>query len=399
MSEAPAPSSFVSFDNTKVAFAGKDDAALQKSVWLFRIMSNSTIVDIGSHITQLALQIGLPVQSILKTTIYEHFCGGETLEETEPLVSSLAEQGVSTILDYGVEAKESQDEFEANLVEQIRAIEFADGNGSVPYVSCKITGYAPFSLLEKLSSGAPRTEAEEDALDALRVRMHRICKAAAERDVCLYVDAEESWIQDAIDDITTKLMAAYNQEKPTVFNTVQLYRHDRLAALKEAHAAAQAGGYLLGVKLVRGAYMEKERDRAEARGERSVIHETKEAVDRDFDEALVYCLDHIDEIAFCAATHNEASCALLVETAKARGIDLHHPHIHFAQLYGMSDHITCNLAQAGFNASKYVPYGPVRDVVPYLIRRAQENRSVSGQVSRELRLILDEVDRRKTQGG
>ena len=188
-------------------FRRKDDAALQKSR-LFRIMSNSTIVDIGSHITQLALQIGLPVQSILKTTIYEHFCGGETLEETEPLVSSLAEQGVSTILDYGVEAKESQDEFEANLVEQIRAIEFADGNGSVPYVSCKITGYAPFSLLEKLSSGAPRTEAEEAALDALRVRMHRICKAAAERDVCLYVDAEESWIQDAID---VTVMAAYNE--------------------------------------------------------------------------------------------------------------------------------------------------------------------------------------------
>lgn len=399
MSEASVPPSLVSFDNTKVAFAGKDDAALQKSVWLFRIMSNSTIVDIGSHITQLALQIGLPVQSILKTTIYEHFCGGETLGETEPLVSALAKQGVSTILDYGVEAKQSQDEFEANLAEQLRAIEFADGNGSVPYVSCKITGYAPFSLLEKLSTGAPRTEAEEDALDALRVRMHRICKAAAERDVCLYVDAEESWIQDAIDDITTKLMAAYNQEKPTVFNTVQLYRHDRLAALKEAHVAAQQGGYLLGVKLVRGAYMEKERDRAEARGERSPIHETKEAVDRDFDEALVYCLDHIDGIAFCAATHNEASCALLVEAARARGVDLHHPHIHFAQLYGMSDHITCNLARVGFNASKYVPYGPVRDVVPYLIRRAQENRSVSGQVSRELRLILDEVERRKTREG
>ena len=395
MRDTPPDPSPVSFDNTEVAFAGKDDAALQKSVWLFRIMSNSTIVDIGSHITQLALQIGLPVQSILKTTIYEHFCGGETLDETQPLVGALAEQGVSTILDYGVEAKESQEEFDANLVEQLRAIEFADGNGSVPYVSCKITGYAPFSLLEKLSTGAARTEAEEAALDALRVRMHRICEAAAQRDVCLYVDAEESWIQDAIDDITTKLMRAYNQDKPTVFNTVQLYRHDRLAYLKAAHRAAQEGGYLLGVKLVRGAYMEKERERAERLGQRSPIHETKAAVDRDFDAGVLHCLDHIDEIAFCAATHNEASCGLLVAAAQERGIDLHHPHIHFAQLYGMSDHITCNLAQAGFNASKYVPYGPVRDVVPYLIRRAQENRSVSGQVSRELRLILDEVERRR----
>ena len=218
----------VSFDDTKVAFAGKDDADLQKSAWLFRIMSNSTIVDIGAHITQLALQIGLPVQTILKSTIYEHFCGGESLEETEPMVASLAQQGVSTILDYGVEAKESQEEFDANLAEQLRAIAFADANDSVPYVSCKITGYAPFSLLEKLSSGAARSDEDEAALDALRQRMHTICEAAARQDVCLYVDAEESWIQEAIDDIVGKLMARYNQDKPTVFNTIQLYRHARV---------------------------------------------------------------------------------------------------------------------------------------------------------------------------
>ncbi len=385
----------VSFDNTRVAFAGKDDAELQKSAWLFRIMSNSTIVDIGSHITQLALQIGLPVQTILKSTIYEHFCGGESLEETEPMVANLAEQGVSTILDYGVEAKESQAEFDANLAEQIRAIEFADAQESVPYVSCKITGYAPFALLEKLETGEARTGSEEAELEALRTRMHAICRAAAARDVCLYVDAEESWIQDAIDDITTKLMALYNRNKPTVFNTVQLYRHDRLAFLHASHRHARDNGYILGVKLVRGAYMEKERERAKAMGYRSPIHVDKASVDRDFDAAVAYCLEHIDEIAFCAATHNENSCGVLVEAATAAGVPLDHPHIHFAQLYGMSDHISFNLAQAGCNASKYVPYGPVRDVVPYLIRRAQENRSVSGQVGRELRLILDELERRK----
>jgi proline dehydrogenase len=359
-------------------------------------MSNSTIVDIGSHITQLALQIGLPVQTILKSTIYEHFCGGESLEETEPMVASLAEHGVSTILDYGVEAKESQAEFDANLDEQVRAIEFADAWDSVPYVSCKITGYAPFALLEKLETGAPRTEREEAELASLRTRMHAICGAAAERDVCLYVDAEESWIQDAIDDISTKLMALYNREKPTVFNTVQLYRHDRLAFLQASHQHARKHGYILGVKLVRGAYMEKERERAASRGYRSPIHVDKASVDRDFDAAVAYCLEHIAEIAFCAATHNEHSCGVLVEAAAAAGVPLDHPHIHFAQLYGMSDHISFNLARAGCNASKYVPYGPVRDVVPYLIRRAQENRSVSGQVGRELRLILDELDRRKT---
>ncbi|HCH66507.1 MAG: proline dehydrogenase [Deltaproteobacteria bacterium] len=385
----------VSFDNTRVAFAGKDDADLLKSAWLFRIMSNSTIVDIGSHITQMALQIGLPVQTILKSTIYEHFCGGESLEETEPMVANLARQGVSTILDYGVEAKESQDEFDANLTEQVRAIEFADAHDAVPYVSCKITGYASFALLEKLETDVRRTDAEEAELGGLRRRMHAICQAAVERDVCLYVDAEESWIQDAIDDIATKLMARYNQEKPTVFNTVQLYRHDRLAFLKAAHQHARTHDYILGVKLVRGAYMEKERERAERLGYRSPIHIDKASVDRDFDAAVAYCLAHIDEIAFCAATHNEHSCGVLVKAARDAGVPLDHPHIHFAQLYGMSDHISFNLARAGCNASKYVPYGPVRDVVPYLIRRAQENRSVSGQVGRELRLILDEIERRK----
>ena len=389
----------VSFDDTEVAFAGKDDQELQHSAWLFRIMSNAAIVDIGSYITQMALQIGLPVQSILKTTIYEHFCGGESLVETEPMVEALAQQGVSTILDYGVEAKESQEEFDANLDEQLRAIAFADAHAAVPYVSCKITGYAPFSLLEKINAGAPLDAEESAARDRMMDRLHQICDAAAKLDVALYVDAEESWIQDAIDGVVDALMARFNREKPSVFNTIQLYRHDRLAFLKQSHEKAVAGGYVLGVKLVRGAYMEKERDRANEQGYPSPIHADKDAVDADFDAALVYCLEHLNEIAFCAATHNEKSCQLLVDSATARGLDLRHPHIHFAQLYGMSDHISFNLARAGFNASKYVPYGPVRDVVPYLIRRAQENRSVSGQVGRELGLILAEIARRKEMKG
>ena len=389
--------SHVSFDDTQVAFAGKDDAELSKSAWLFRIMSNSTIVDIGSHITQLALQIGLPVQSILKATIYEHFCGGEDLAETEPMVEALASHGVSTILDYGVEAKETQAEFDANLDEQIRCIEYADAHAAVPYVSCKITGYAPFDLLEKLNDGEPLDEEEAQAVERMNQRLTLICEAAAKLDVAVYIDAEESWIQDAIDRIVEDLMARFNREKPAVFNTIQLYRHDRLSYLEKAHKTAAAGGHLLGVKLVRGAYMEKERARAESHGYESPIHATKAEVDVDFDAALVYCLTNISEIAFCAATHNEASCQLVASSARAERLSLDHPHIHFAQLYGMSDHISFNLARAGFNASKYVPYGPVRDVVPYLIRRAQENRSVSGQVGRELGLILAEIDRRKSK--
>lgn len=388
---------FVSFDDTQVAFAGKDNSDLQKSAWLFRIMSNSTIVDIGSHITNLALQIGLPVDSILKSTIYEHFCGGESLEESEPMVGSLSAHGVSTILDYGVEAKETQAEFDANLGEQLRCIEFADSNASVPYVSCKITGYAPFALLEKLNQEAELSAEERGAVDRMNDRLTRICEAAANRDVAVYVDAEESWIQDAIDRIVEDLMARFNRAKPTVFNTVQLYRHDRLAYLETAHMKAKEAGAVLGVKLVRGAYMEKERERAESMGYPDPIHATKSAVDVDFDAAIVYCIEHIEGIAFCAATHNEVSCQLVVASAKALGVPLDHPHIHFAQLYGMSDHISFNLAKAGFNASKYVPYGPVREVVPYLIRRAQENRSVSGQVGRELGLILTELERRKAR--
>ena len=384
----------VSFDDTAVAFAGKDDQELQKSAWLFRIMSNAAIVDIGSHITKLALQIGLPVQSILKATIYEHFCGGEDLSETIPTVESLATHQVSTILDYGVEAKASDEEFDKNLEEQLRAIEFADSNSSVPYVSCKITGYAPFSLLEKMNSSSDLNSEETAMLHRLKGRLDKICEAASNSDVALYVDAEESWIQDAIDNIVEDLMETWNKKKPSVFNTIQFYRHDRLDFLRQAHQKAKEKEYFLGLKLVRGAYMEKENDRAETQGYTSPIHKTKEAVDQDFDEGLMYCLAHIKEIAFCAATHNENSCRLLVETATANNVDLQHPHIHFAQLYGMSDHISFNLAKAGFNASKYVPYGPVRDVVPYLIRRAQENRSVAGQVSRELRLIQSEIDRR-----
>ncbi len=384
-----------SFDDTEVAFAGKDDSELAKAAWLFRIMSNSTIVDIGSHITNLALQIGLPVQSILKATIYEHFCGGESLVETEPMISALATHSVSTILDYGVEAKETQDEFDANLEEQIRCIEFADSHAAVPFVSCKITGYAPFELLQKLNDNLELDTDEAAAVKRMHERLNRICEAAAQRNVAVYVDAEESWVQDAIDAIVEDLMARFNTQKPTVFNTVQLYRHDRFEYLKASHRRSTTGGYLLGLKLVRGAYMEKERARADARGYPSPIHRTKEAVDTDFDAAIDYCVKHIDGIAFCAATHNEASCQRLAAAASRSGVSLDHPHIHFAQLYGMSDHISFNLARAGFNASKYVPYGPVRDVVPYLIRRAQENRSVSGQVGRELGLILAEIDRRK----
>ena len=384
----------ISFDDTAIAFATRTDEELRKARWLFRLMGNGAVVDIGTHLTRMALRIGLPVQSLVKQTIYTQFCGGETLAESMPVVDRLAEQQVSTILDYGVEAKESDAEFDANVEEQIRAIQFANGRVSVPYISCKITGYATFGLLERISEGEALSSEDAAALGRLKARLTRICDVAVRSDVAVYIDAEESWIQDGIDELVDWLMGVYNVDKPVVFNTIQLYRHDRLAFLRNSQQRAVAGGYILGVKLVRGAYMDKERERAAEHGYASPIHATKTDVDIDFNAALSFCLQHIERVAFCAATHNEASCMHMVRAALAAGVDLRHPHIHFAQLMGMSDHISFNLARAGFNVSKYVPYGPVREVVPYLIRRAEENRSISGQVGRELRLIQEEINRR-----
>ena len=384
----------VRFDDTQTAFAGKSDEDLKKARWLFRLMGNPVIADVGGHIAKVALRIGLPVTSLVKQTIYSQFCGGESLSETRGTIGRLSKQQVSTILDYGVEAKESQDEFDRNLAEQLRAIEFADAHAAVPYVSCKVTGYGSVALLQRIQESRELSKSDAAARDRMIVRLDQICEAASRLDVALYVDAEESWIQGAIDTVVERQMRRWNTEKPTVFTTVQLYRHDRLAYLRRAHREAESGGYFLGVKLVRGAYMDKERERADRLGYPSPIHANKASVDRDYDEALTFCLRNIDRVAFCAATHNEDSCALLVRSARACDVALTHRHIHFAQLLGMSDHISYNLSKAGFNVSKYVPYGPVRDVVPYLIRRAEENRSIAGQMGRELRLIEDELRRR-----
>jgi len=384
----------LSFDNTQVAFAGKSNRELRKAYWLFRVMNSHTVVDVGTHLTRIAFQIGLPVKTLVKRTIYQQFCGGETLPETTPLVQRLAQNRVSTILDYGVEAKESEEEFDRNVQEQLRAIAFANGNPHVPYVSCKVTGYASFDLLEKMHAGQPLTPGEEAAVARLHERLNQIASAAATSDVALYIDAEESWIQDPIDALSEGLMQRFNREKPVIFNTAQLYRHDRLAYLQQAFGRAEEGGYIFGVKLVRGAYMEKERERARQLGYPSPIQPDKAATDRDYDLALQFCLQHFPRIAFCVATHNETSCLLAAQGALDHGADPKHPALHFAQLYGMSDHISFNLAKAGFNASKYVPYGPVRDVIPYLIRRAEENSSVAGQMGRELGLIRTEMKRR-----
>ncbi|MFT7588340.1 MAG: proline dehydrogenase [Limisphaerales bacterium] len=391
----PQKGNTLSFDDTNIAFAGTNDRELRNASWLFRMMNYSAVVDLGTQFTKLAFQIGLPVKSLVKQTIYKHFCGGESLEETVPTIAHLAEHKVTTILDYGVEAKQSEKEFEKALGEQVNAIRFADSNANVPYISCKVTGYATFELLEKLHKNEALNKTEEAELIRLKNRLNTICKEASELDVAVYIDAEESWIQDGIDTLVEGLMKTFNKSKPTVFNTVQLYRHDRLIFLKEAYKKAEKDNYYLGLKLVRGAYMEKERERAKWQGYPSPIHPDKAATDKDYDLAVMFCLDHLDRIACCIATHNEESCMLGAQKAKENNIAFDNAHLHFAQLYGMSDHISFNLAQGGYNASKYVPYGPVRDVIPYLIRRAEENSSVAGQMSRELTLIQEEIKRRR----
>ncbi len=357
-------------------------------------MNNGNLVKLGTKAASLALNMHLPVKGIIKQTIYQQFCGGEDLQETVRVLKELEHYNVSAILDYGVEGKESEAEFQRTADQLIHTLEFAGTQSNVPYISCKVTGITRFDLLAKISAGESLTAAENAEKKKLYDRMFSIAEAARKAGIGLYVDAEETWIQDAVDNLVFDLMRTFNKEKAVVFSTPQMYRHDRLDFCRRSLADAQEHGYILGLKPVRGAYMEKERRRAAEKGYSSPIQPDKATTDRDYDAVLSLALDHLDRIAVCAATHNEKSSMLLAEGTISRGVEPGHPHVHFSQLYGMSDHITFNLAQSGFHVSKYLPYGPVKDVIPYLIRRAQENTSVAGSMSRELSLIYKEIKRR-----
>ena len=391
----------ISFDNTEVAFAYKSDKALSKANFLFKTMDYPWFVQIGTRLTPFFMKTGLPVHGIIRNTIFKQFVGGETLEETADVGRQLSEFGVDVILDYGVEGKEGEANFEYATQEFIRVIEYAGKQQNIPFVSVKVTGLARFALLQKLNeaprlrSGIHANEAENEEWDRVCDRMYRICEAAANANVAVLVDAEESWIQDPIDRLTMEMMEAFNKEKAIVYNTIQLYRHDRLQFLKMSHVIAKQRSFILGVKLVRGAYMEKERARAQQKGYPSPIQPNKQACDNDYNAAVTYCVEHIDNIATIVATHNEQSSLLAAQLLTDKGLSLRHKHLHFSQLYGMSDNITFNLSKAGASVSKYLPFGPIRDVIPYLMRRAQENSSVSGQSGRELGLIKKEMERRK----
>jgi proline dehydrogenase len=406
--------SSLSFDDTQIAFAYKSDAELKKAFFLFRSMANAFLVKWGIRLTPWAIRNRLPVKGFIRNTIFSQFVGGETLEQTAPVVARLQHYGVQVILDYGVEGGEESDAgFDQACSEFIRVIDYAASQANIPFVSIKVTGLASFALLEKLDASMEQvpgplmkryehalttlTETESAAWQQVQDRMLRICETAAAKQVGVLVDAEETWIQDPVDVLSIRMMDRFNRQKGIVFNTAQLYRHDRLAFLKDMLEAAQLRHFLLGVKLVRGAYMEKERARAEAHHYPSPIQESKEATDRDYDAALAFCLDHVAHISAIIASHNEHSNLLAIGLMQEKGLAADHPHIHFSQLYGMSDNITFNLAKAGCSVSKYLPFGPIEEVVPYLMRRAEENSSLSGHTGRELSLIRKELERRRRE--
>jgi proline dehydrogenase len=384
----------LSFDNTEVAFSSKSNSELKKSFYLFKLIGSPALVNMGKIATNTALALRIPIGWAIKGNIFKQFCGGENIAECARATAVLDRFNIGTILDYSVEGKESETDFDAAKQEILQTIHTAKGNKDIPFCVFKVTGLGRFELIEKVNANESLTDEEVSEWQRVRNRVDEICALSHKTGTPVFVDAEDSWIQDAIDHLADEMMEKYNTSEAIVYNTIQLYRHDRLAFLKASFEKAKAQNYYLGVKLVRGAYMEKERARAAEKGYRDPIQPTKQATDKDYDAALDFCIEHIDRIAICAGTHNEHSSMHLAKLMDKKGIAHSNKHVYFAQLFGMSDHISFNLANAGYNVAKYVPYGPIREVIPYLIRRAQENTSVKGQTGRELSLIQKEMKRR-----
>jgi len=388
----------VDFTDTQIAFAVKSDKNLRETHRLFKWMNKSWLVDFGAIMGIRAVKWNLPgVESIVRNTIYRQFVGGRTLEESSATIKEMYEHNIASILDYGMEAKSDEASFQHVQDQVIKSIHFADKNKSVPVVVVKVSGLTRNVLLEKYQNGETLTDREQQEWDTMMSRLHNICQAAASKKIGVFIDAEESWIQKPIDDIAILLMREYNKEYAIVYNTYQMYRHDKLAQLKSDFILARSEDYFFGAKVVRGAYMDKERHRARLNNYPSPIQPDKASTDRDYNAAIAFCIDNYENLAFCNATHNVNSVSLMLRQIVDQDLQKNHPHLNFCQLYGMSDYITYNLAAEGFNVAKYLPYGPVNEVVPYLIRRAQENTSITGEMSRELALIDKELKRRRQE--
>ena len=395
MEEPHPPSGIIDFKDTETAFADKSNKELKKMKWLFKLMNNKNLVTLGSFIGLWAVKLRLPFADFaVKKTIFPQFCGGENLLDCQSAIDRLYRNNVLTLLDYGAEGKSNEEDLDHVREENIKAIEMAASNNSVPGIGIKLTGLVENEILEMLHKGEELSVSQKDKYQKFYDRLDSVCNKASEHGVGVFIDAEESWIQGPIDRLALEMMDKYNNESVIVFNTYQLYRHDKLAQLKEDYELMRSKGLMFGAKLVRGAYLEKENDRAEEMGYPSPIQATKADSDRDFNAALKYCLDHYETLSFVCASHNLESSKMLATWVGQKNIDKSHPHINFCQLYGMSDYITFNLASEGYNVAKYVPYGPVKEVIPYLIRRAQENTSVTGEMGRELSLVSKEIERR-----
>lgn len=385
----------LNFDNTEIAFRNKSDKDLNRAYWLFKMVASSSLIKVGTPITNFALNVGLPIQGLIRNTIYKQFCGGESIEGCKSAIAELGAGNVTTILDYSVEGEESEESFNACCNEVLRTIEYAKTDKLISFCVFKPTGIGRFELFAKMDAKENLTTVESNEYKKILDRIDKMCEAAYNAGVPILIDAEHSWVQDTIDDIVRSMMEKYNKKEPIVYNTYQLYRHDKLASLKADFQYAEVRGFFLGAKLVRGAYMEIERERALNNSYPSPIQPNKNATDLDYDQAILFCLDNIDSIGLMAGTHNDKSSLLLAQEMEKRSIPHNHPHIYFAQLLGMSDNLSFNLGDAKYNVAKYMPYGPVKSVMPYLFRRAQENSSAAGQTGRELSLIIKEKQRRK----
>ena len=383
------------FEDTATAFALKTDSELERAYFLFRMIANEPLVKIGAVATNFAIKAHLPVERLIRATVFDHFCGGVNERDCLPIIDKMYKKGVSSVLDYSVEGKETEDQFDAALEKILHILDFVKEKEAIPFAVFKPTGFGRFSLYKKVNSGKVLNEEERREWDRVRERYDTVCQKAHHLDVSLLIDAEESWIQDAADRLVEGMMRKYNTEKAIVFNTLQLYRWDRFEYVKRMIQLARTENFKLGFKLVRGAYMEKENDRAERKEYPTPICASKKETDDNFDAVLKYSMDHLEILSIFAGTHNEVSSYNLMELMEQYGIPPKDNRIWFGQLYGMSDNISFNLAAKGYNVAKYLPFGPVRDVMPYLIRRAEENTSVAGQTSRELALLKKERDRRK----
>ncbi|MCG2461343.1 proline dehydrogenase family protein [Flavobacteriaceae bacterium F89] len=383
------------FEDTATAFVLKTDSELERAYFLFRMIANEPLVKIGAAATNFAIKAHLPVEKLIRATVFDHFCGGVNEKDCLSIIDKMYDKGVSSVLDYSVEGKETEKQFDAALEKTLQILNFVKEKEAMPFAVFKPSGFGRFALYKKVNLGKELNSKEQEEWSKVQGRFDTVCQKAHKLDVSLLIDAEESWIQDAADQLVEGMMHKYNKEKAIVFNTLQLYRWDRFDYAKRMVRLAKEDNFKLGFKLVRGAYLEKENDRAERKGYPTPICASKKETDDNFDAVMTYLMDHLEILSIFAGTHNELSSYNLMELMEQYGILPKDTRIWFGQLYGMSDNISFNLAARGYNVAKYLPFGPVRDVMPYLIRRAEENTSVAGQTSRELALLKKERDRRK----